>query len=51
MSLFSEPFYELMKKYSTEYLVKKSMNGILHIEVKDAEDKASLAQELLLDIE
>ena len=34
-SLFSEPFYECdEKKYSTEYLVKKSMNGILHIDAE-----------------
>ena len=35
MTVFSKPFYECdEKKYSTEYLVKNSMSGILHIDVK-----------------
>ena len=48
-SLFSEPFYECdEKKYSTEYLVKKSMNGILHIEVRDAEDKGGFGSGVIV---
>ena len=35
MTVFSKPFYECdEKKFSTEYLVKNSMSGILHIDVK-----------------
>ncbi len=35
ITVFSKPFYECdEKKYSTEYLVKNSMSGILHIDVE-----------------
>ena len=50
ITVFSKPFYECdEKKYSTEYLVKNSMSGILHIDVKGP-DRSGLVPDLLLDI-